>query len=238
MVRTADAEGKGVLAVMDDVVRLRRDDEKAWADIAEELNIGQGKAMYAYMIATTPDREKIKWKTEEDLAAKVVKARDAENQSWGMISARTSPLVAEGRVKSLYEKTTGKATLGLRIGKGGRYPTEGDRPASPAKKASGPATKATKSTRTGSRAARAAAAAETSGAPKGDDKKPLADWTVAELKGKFNGKTISVYRGEGQSMERISVKNVKSTKDGEINITDQDGKARTVLAINIKKVTK
>lgn len=97
-----------------------RDDGVSWADIADQIGIKAGKAMFLHMCATVKPSERIKYTDDDDLAKKVVAARDKEQLSWGTIMARTG--VGGAKLRSLYEKASGTATLGQRIGRGGRPP--------------------------------------------------------------------------------------------------------------------
>lgn len=94
----------------------RRDNGDKYAVIASDLGITVGKAIFLYECATVAPKDKIKF-TSETLGAKIDEARD-EGLSWGRISARTG--VPEGRVRSTWEKHTGKSARGESIGKGGR----------------------------------------------------------------------------------------------------------------------
>jgi len=117
--RKAAREAKNSI-LRDQIVKLRDEDEKKWDDITTELDVAQGKAMYLYLQAHVAPKDRIKAKTDEDMAAAIVKARDEDLLSWAQISVRSG--VVEGRCHRLYEQATGESTLGNRIGKGGRYP--------------------------------------------------------------------------------------------------------------------
>lgn len=101
-------------------VRSLREDGTKWEEIATTLGMSTGKAMLLYMEATTRPKDRIKGKTDEELGAAIVEARDEQLLSWGQISARSG--LPETRCRKLYEEATGKSTRGNRIGKGGRYP--------------------------------------------------------------------------------------------------------------------
>lgn len=203
------------------VVDLRDEQEMKWSEVAEALGCQQGKAMMAYLLATIPAKERIKFKDDDDLAEKVVAARDDDNQSWGYIAARAG--VAESKIRKLYTEQTGNTTRGLRIGKGGRYP-DGEKPekAPAAKKSS----------------ASKAAPAKATAAKKAARGKvvPLGEMDLAQLKERLNGKSISVDR-DGR-MERIAVKTINKLDDGEITLSDKQGKSRVVNVSDIKKATR
>lgn len=92
----------------------RRNKGDKYGEIASDLNITVGKAIYLFECA---NQEPIAWTNENDLAKKIVAARK-ENQSWGIISARVS--LPEGKVRKIWSDTTGQDARGQRIGKGGR----------------------------------------------------------------------------------------------------------------------
>jgi hypothetical protein len=100
---------------------LRESDPKTpWSEISETMEVSQGKLMLAYNYASVRPKDRVKAKTEDELASAIVDLRDDESLSWGIISARTA--MPESKCRSLYEKVTGTSTKGNRIGKGGRHP--------------------------------------------------------------------------------------------------------------------
>jgi hypothetical protein len=141
--RAAKAEANAILAAK--VYELREEDEMSWGAIAEELGYGDGNQTGLLQFRFEEEyvrrnpRLRITAKTDAELGAKIRKARDADQLSWGKIMARTG--LGLSRVRKLYEADGGTA-LGNRIGKGGRHPNT-------------PAPKATKA-----RAAKPAAAAK------------------------------------------------------------------------------
>lgn len=225
------------------VVKLRDEDEMKWGEIAEELECTPGKAMLAHMIATIPPRQQIKWKTEEELAEKIVAARNDTTLSWGFIAASTRPVVAESKVRKLFTDTTGTPTRGLRIGKGGRYPGDenpnGDKPAKvaaakkvPAKKAV--AKKAAPAKKAG--VAKKAAPAKKAANGPAKAKVAIADMDLEQLQERLNGKTIQVQQGDKKV--RISVASVIKLEDGELSFADKAKKNRTVLLTDITAASK
>lgn len=137
------------------IVRLRDKDGMGWFEISQEMGMGQGKCQVLYFSENLDPKDVVKFKDDEDAANKIVKLRDKDNVSWGIIGVRMN--ISESKVRRLYEEKTGTSTKGNRIGKGGRHPGDetGTRPAKkaaakkvaakkavPAKKAA----KATKST--------------------------------------------------------------------------------------------
>lgn len=117
-----------------------RAEGKTLGQIAKELGTTSGRVAFIEMCATVTDAERITYKGDEDLGTKIVQARDTQNLSWGMIAARTG--VAEGRVKRLYEATSGTPTLGLRLPKAEQpAPAAKKAPVSKPKAKAAPATK-------------------------------------------------------------------------------------------------
>lgn len=209
------------------VLRLRDEEGKPWAEIAEELGLNQGRCMSLYMTASVKPKDRIKFDDDDDLAKQVVRLREKDLLSWGLISARSG--VGEGKLKRLFEEASGTPALGHRIGRGGRFPTNGDRPA-PAEKAP----KAKKQSAKAKKEAEVEAAAKVTV----DPKKNLVDMTLPELQKRLNGKTITVARDGGKT-EKIGVKNIKSYKNGEVVLVDaKGGKSRTVLMAAITKATR
>lgn len=203
------------------VVELREGQEMKWDEIATEMECQPGKAMLAYLVQTIPARQKIKG-SDEDVAQKIVAARDEDQDSWGRISARAN--LPESRVRKIYTDTSGINSRGLRIGKGGRFPEGVERPAK-AEKA--PAAKKVAAAKKVPVAKKAAAK------PRGN---PLLKMDVDQLAKRINGKTITVDR-DG-SDERIKVKSVSDLSDGIVEFTDQAGKARTIEVSTITKCSR
>jgi hypothetical protein len=81
------------------------DKGKSIGDIAESLHITAGKAAYLNMLNVVEEtpRLRIKGRNEDEIAANIVKAREAEDEhsSWGWISARAG--LPESKVKALAE---------------------------------------------------------------------------------------------------------------------------------------
>lgn len=113
-----DAQAAKDKALAKQVVEKRKAGVK-YAEIASDLSITVGKAIFLFETATTPTADKITFTTEADLGKKIVAARK-QGLSWGKIAARSG--VPEGRVKTTWSKVTGQDTLGQSIGKGGRKP--------------------------------------------------------------------------------------------------------------------
>lgn len=213
---------------VEQVLSLRDEQEMKWDEIAKELECQQGKAMMAYMVGTIPPKERIKGKTDEEIAEGIVAARDEDLNSWGRIAARAG--IAESRVRKIYEETTGTSPRGLRVGKGGRYP-DGEKPDAPAK---APAKKAVAKKAAPAKKAPAKAAAAKKAAA---TKNPLLSMDLEQLQERLNGKTITVDRGDARP-ERIQVKNVSALDGDTMEITDKAGKSRTILVPDVTKATR
>lgn len=202
----------------DRVVELKDNQGLKWNEVVEAIpEAGSGRIQLAYMIATTLEEDQIKWESEDDLAPQVVEARNA-GQSWGQITARTRPLVAETKVRALFEKTTETSAKGHRIGKGGRWP-KGQEPegSGEPKNSEGGAT-----------------AKVTSGKPvKG---KHITEYTEDELKGRLAGKTVTYETENGN--QKVAVTEVRSLKDGAVEVVVDNGNVRTLSLENIKRVSR
>jgi hypothetical protein len=194
------------------VLEMRADGKK-WQEIADELTITPGKAMFLDMkaqVASSP-KLKITWTDEDDLAEKVVNARTEDQLSWGQISARTG--LGEGKLKKVFSSAAGDIAHGHRIGKGGRFPRGSEPAPKPAgkEKANG-ATKAGGATKKpGTTTTRL---------------KPLLQCNFDELSARLNGKSIKVMRNGKET--RLGVKTLKEFKDGTISFISDRGQTRSV----------
>lgn len=224
------ARAKAVVeeTVQDKVVRLRGED-KGWAEISEELEIGQGKAAYLFLLATVEPEDVITYKDDNDLAKKTVQARNS-GLSWGIISARTDPVVPESRLRKLFEAGGGGDAMGHRIGKGGRHPGNGNgvAPAPIAKRVPG------------KKAAPAAAAAAAPSAPRGRPPKlALGDMSQVQLRERLNGQTLTVDPQDGNKQIFVQVRAVRNSKDGAITfVNEETGKTQTLLLTQIKAASR
>lgn len=224
-------------------IKKMRDNDQSWREIADELEIGTGKAMLLNLYARVDEDDRITG-TDAAIAKKVVKARN-DGYSWGALQARTG--LGEQRLRKMYEEETGESTRGNRIGKGGRYPGDvkpDDEDTPKSRKAAGKKAPA-KAAAPAKKAAKAAKAGKAPGAEKPrtpsvseDPNSPLVAWPLAKLQERLDGKKITVV-GDNDTKRTIMVRKItKKTKDGEITLTDQDGKTRTILAVHIKSATK
>lgn len=234
-----NGRSRGVDLKLAKQVAKMRDGEQSWSEISDELGISAGKAMLLNMYARVDDDDRITG-NDTQIAKAVVKERKA-GASWGVLMARTG--LGEARLRSMYTDQTGEDTKGNRIGKGGRYPGDvkpDDEDAAPAKKsakkAAAPAKKAAKAAKAGK--AQGAEKSPLADAVNPTGNSPLVDWPLEKLKERLDGKTIKVV-GDNDTVRSIKVRSIKKkTKDGEVHLTDQDGKSRTVLAVHIKSASK
>lgn len=195
-----------------DGVVAARENEDSWATIAKKFDITQGRAMYLYMEATIPKKDRINPEkmSDEELQKWVVTYREDEDdpRSWGWLSAASG--LGEQRLRTIYKEGSGKDWLGQRIGKGGRYP--GDKtPAGKGKKAA---------------------------KDSNPSKKHIADMSLKELKERMTGKDITVdIGGKGK---KVHVNKVTGrSKDGkEFRVQDGDGKSRTFAFAKVKRVSR
>jgi len=209
------------------VVEMKDEQGLKWAEIAEQLEIGQGKATVLYFKATLDPKDKVSWKNEEDLAEKIVALRDEDSISWGIIAIRVG--VPETKVRKMYTDTTGVDNKGLRIGKGGRHP-KGE------ENGNGSTATTPRSAKQKASDGEASGAAETVALPNPRET-PYSDWTLAQLKTRFNGKKVT-YQNSAGKIERCQVKTVRKIVDGEMTFADIDDKARTIVTTSIKSVSR
>jgi hypothetical protein len=117
-------------------IKKMREQGKPWAEIADKLKMTAGRAQFILLASEVKPKDRIKFDGDDDLAQKIVAARDDDGLSWPLISARSG--VTEGRVKDIYRRV-----------KAGR-PLDGRRSAGEK-----PARKTTKKTTTAKRSASA-----------------------------------------------------------------------------------
>lgn len=217
-----------------------RDKEMSWREIADELEIGTGKAMLLNMYARVDDDDRITG-NDKQVAKAVVKERDS-GYSWGALQARTG--LGEQRLRKIYEEETGESTRGNRVGKGGRYPGDvkpDDEDTPKSRRATGkkaPAKKVAASKKAAKSGKAPGAEKPRSETASGDSENPLVAWSLAQLQERLDGRTIKVMR-DGDRLEAIKVKKItKKSKDGELTLTDDNGKTRTILAVHIRSASK
>jgi hypothetical protein len=202
------------------VLEMRDEEEKNWAEIADELEIQPGKAMFLHMAAHVSPKDRIKG-TDEEISAKIVELRngdpdnDVKGLSWGQLMARSG--LSEGKVRKIYEDASGTPARGNRIGKGGRFPADGEAPAK------------------GEKAAPAKPKAKASDA--NPSKKNINDMDLSELQARMDGKKITVKKG-GKNVV-VGVKSVKALEDGTMTFIDQKtGASRDQVVKEIVRVSR
>lgn len=212
-------------------VQKLRDKGEKWAPIAEAMGVSGGKCMLAYMYVTTPEKDRIKFKTDEDLAPKVVKARENE-LSWGRIAARSG--LPESKIKKIWEQTTGKSSKGERIGKGGRHPSENGQVKTAAPKAKGVAAAKTAKAKASAATAKAEAAKAKAATKAPAKKAPAKKAAAAPKKAKLDiltadtdtlaealeGRKIKVHSEKTGKDTIFAVRTVKSSDDKNVSIID------------------
>lgn len=199
----------------DDIAKVleMRSDDKSWSDIAEEVGIGQGKAMYLAMIGDVDDDTHIDSDslTETQLAKAIVAAREKDKQSWGQIAARTLGKVGEGKVRTIYEATSGKSASDSEIGKGGRGASANG--AAPKKAAAGKKAPAKKTP-----------------APSAG-KKLLTEMTLEDLQNRLDG--VEILNAKGAT---LTVEKVTGLKNGTMQfVNGTSGRKETMKVTDIKK---
>jgi hypothetical protein len=194
-------------------VKLRDKDGLPWFEIAQQLEVPQGKALAAYEVASWPDAKVFKG-TEAKVAAEIVRLRDKEALSWARIAARVD--VTEARCRTIYEETSGKAHRGNRIGKGGRYPSDVERPATKAPaKATGTTKKAA--------AKKAPAKAEGGGGRSVNKQLAIHQMSKDQLTARLTGKVIKFdHNGRVKTMKVGEVVNL-AKKGGNLTVADAKG---------------
>lgn len=233
-------------------VDLRDKQELAWHDVAGRMDVSVGRAMLAYNFGKVKPSERVKADSDEALARAIVKLRDNEELSWGIISARTGE--GEMRCRALYESVKGPgSTKGNRIGKGGRYPGGGGgkKPIKKATAKKAPAKKTTavkKSTGAAKRptkkaagarkapARKAAKAGSSGGSAPGTH--PLSGLGLTELKSRLEGKPITILKGSGKD-ENLKIRTVKDLDAADtLTVITENGNQRNFVVTAVRRVGK
>jgi hypothetical protein len=111
--KTADSQSKTEArqardAEMTERMLELREEGESWSTIGEDLGITPGKAQFLLMLhkVATGEVKRLPFRNDDELAAKIAKARDAADEfsSWGWISARTG--VSEPKLKRLHEENS------------------------------------------------------------------------------------------------------------------------------------
>ena len=208
------------------IVKAKQNGSK-WGEIAAAHGMTEGRAQFHYMWGT----EKKGKPTPEN----IVKWRNDEGASWGVISARTE--ITEAQVKAIYEEATKPNQRIDRVGKGGAYPTA-DKAApkkAVAKKAAATPTKAV---------AKKAPEANPTGAKttaKGTkvSRDGLSNLDLAGMKARLEGATIRLGRSDSTKSEMVAVKTVTKVADGTVTfINAKNNGSRVVKIASIQAIGK
>jgi biotin carboxyl carrier protein len=195
-------------------VKLRDKDGLPWFEIAQRLDVPQGKALAAYEVASWPDNKVFKG-TDAAKAKEIVRLRDKEALSWARIAARVD--VTEAKCRTIYEETSGEPHRGNRIGKGGRYPSDVERPAKTA-----PA-KVTKAAASKKAPAKTAANAKATGTRNVNKQLAIHQMNKDQLTARLTGKVIKFdHNGRVKTMKVGEVVNL-AKKGGNLTVADAKG---------------
>lgn len=221
----------------EDVIALileAREDGKSWAEIKEMSGgMSLGKLMFLREVGVVEDKDRIKYRSEDDLPDKIAAARE-DNLSWGVIAARAG--LPESRIRSLYESKFGEGSSKMAGGaervKGRRGVVAEENPKAAPKAKKAPAKKKA--------AAKKGTKVKSAAKPKEGEAfgvKPLREMDTDELAERLEGKTITVGDSTGKA-SRIVVKSVKESDGEEMEFVDKSGKTRTVTIASIKKASR
>lgn len=193
------------------IQKMRDKDGLGWFEISQQVKLPQGKTIAAYEVAAWPENKVFKG-TEAATAKEIVRLRDRESLSWARIAARVD--ISEARCRTIYEATSGTPHRGNRIGKGGRYPSDVERPAT--KAAAKPKAASTKKA-----PAKAAAKATTTKSTK--KAVPIHQMSQDQITARLTGKVIKFdHNGRVKTMKVGNVVNL-SKKGGDLTVADAKG---------------
>lgn len=104
---------------LDQALRLHQSGKKM-QEILEAVEMNYSQVWLFITDAELPDSERIK---EKDRTPATVRSlRDDSENSWGMIQVRFGYReFSEGAIRKMYEEASGDRSIGLRIGRGGRF---------------------------------------------------------------------------------------------------------------------
>ena len=205
---------ESLITVGKKIQKMRDKDGLGWFEISQQVKLPQGKTIAAYEVAAWPENKVFKG-TDAAVAKEIVRLRDKESLSWARIAARVD--ITEARCRTIYEATSGTPHRGNRIGKGGRYPSDVERPATkaPAKP---------KATSTKKAPAKSAPAKEGNGAAKSTKKAvPIHQMSQDQITARLTGKVIKFdHNGRVKTMKVGNVVNL-SKKGGDLTVADAKG---------------
>jgi hypothetical protein len=226
-------EDKSVEPLQEQVDKIvsMREEHATWDEIADAVGISAGKVTKIHMSASVKPKDRIKGRTDEDIAAAIVKARDEDQLSWGQIMVRSG--LPETRCRKIYENVTGNSTRGNRIGKGGRYP-DGIVPPERASKGKEEAAKKAAA----SKAATAKAPAKKPAAKKAPVKSKLGAMTTKDLAAHLMNKSVTYKHGGSQLKVRVTdVLDISGTGDeAEVTVQTADDNQAILFVSSILRV--
>lgn len=130
MARVTEDTRSALMAALK-AIKADRDKGVSWAKTrsahlvkGEKVNYSQA---WLYVTHQSLPKEQRITGSESEVAAKIVAARDKEQQSWGLIAVRCSspatefPTYPEAKVRRVYRSTAKAESVGTRIGHGGRF---------------------------------------------------------------------------------------------------------------------
>lgn len=215
------------------IVDARESQGLSWSEIKEMSGgMAMGKLMFLRDVGTVDEKDRIKFRTEADLPAKIQAARD-ENVSWGLIAARTG--LPPSRIRKIYEDEYGEGSSRL---DGGMERVKGRRgvvaePPEPKPKKEKAAAKPKKAAAKKAPAKKASTAKSDSTLPT-----PLVEMDLEQLQERLDGKTITVKNETTGKLGRIKVKSVTATDGEEMEFVAGNGATRTVVISKIQKASR
>jgi Meckel syndrome type 1 protein len=120
-------------------VKEMRDNGASWADVKDKLGVDQPKGQVLLKMASVRPKDRIKAANDEELAEKIVAARNDQGLSWADIAVRAG--ITMGKVKSLFEAGGGGSAAESRVQKAEKAAPKAKAKAEPKAKAT-PAKKA------------------------------------------------------------------------------------------------
>ena len=221
-------EDKSVEPLQEQVDKIvsMREEHATWDEISEAVGISPGKVTKIHMSASVKPKDRIKGRTEDDIAAAIVKARDEDQLSWGQIMVRSG--LPETRCRKIYENVTGNSTRGNRIGKGGRYP-DGVIPPERASKGKEEAAK---------KAPAKKAPAKKAPAKKAPAQSKLGAMTTKDLAAHLMNKSVTYKHGGSQLKVRVTdVLDISGTGDeAEVTVQTADDNQAILFVSSILRV--